>query len=264
MTIIPNEDAQVLTNLGLTELQAQVYLTLAKMEKGTLRSLSATSKIDRANVYRVLTRLIDFRLVEKFLTNPTVFRALPANEGIKMLLDQKEAEHKDIKAKTEDLLRRYQQNTPFVSVAEDCEFMLIPDGRLTKRKVDEMINSNYHTHDVIIYWNDFESQSNQVVDMWCNILLKDIAMRAIVFLTKNEKLSRGIIGLKKFSNFQIRQSPSPPKATLSIIDGKEALVSVTASLLPRGKPGLWVNNPCVVGLIQEYFEMIWQKSKKIN
>ena len=107
MTLTFDEDTKLLTRLGLTELQAQVYLTLAKMGKATLRDISSASKADRANVYRVITRLLELNLIEKLLSTPTVFRALPLADGIKMLLEKKDQEHNDIKAKSRALLLLY-------------------------------------------------------------------------------------------------------------------------------------------------------------
>lgn len=258
-----SQDTQILTRLGLTPLQAEVYLTLAKMDKATIRTLSSILKIDRANIYRVLTRLQELELVKKLLTNPNIFKALPAIEGIQMLLDQKEAEDQKIKTQTKELIKKYKNTYQSAVDEKNCEFALIPHGKFTKRKVAEMISSNQKTHEVIIYWSDFASDQNAVVAMWKEVLLKNIKMRIIVFLQENEELPAKIIAIKKNPLFEIRKTLSTPKATLSIIDGKQALISVTPIILPGGKPGLWINNPGVVSLIQEYFESTWRNSQDL-
>ena len=181
------QDTEILTRLGLTPLQAEVYLTLAQMDKATIRTLSSILKIDRANVHRVLTRLQELELVKKLLTNPNIFKALPAIEGIQMLLDRKEADDKEIKMQTKELLKKYKNTYQSAVDEKNCEFALIPDGQFVKRKVAEMISSNQKTHEVIIYWSDFASDINAVVAMWKKVLLKDIKMRIIVFLQENEK-----------------------------------------------------------------------------
>lgn len=258
-----SEDAKILTRLGLTTLQAQVYLTLAKMDKATIKTLSSIAQIDRANVYRVLIRLQELNLVEKLLTSPINFKALPVDEGVKMLLDKKELDDETIKAKTYELLKKYEHNVEENKEEKGAEFILIPDGKLTSRKVAEMVNSNQETHDLIIYWSDFAHQTNEVVERWTKLLLRGIKLRVIVFLGKTEKFPKKIVGLKKYKGFQMKRVANPPKATISIIDGKQAFLSVTPSLGPRGKPGLWVNNSGIVGLLQEYFEMVWRGSEKL-
>lgn len=263
MTLTFDEDTKLLTRLGLTELQAQVYLTLAKMDKATLRDLSAAAKTDRANVYRVITRLQELKLVEKLLTAPTMFRALPLDDGVKMLLEKKDQEHNEIKAKSKALLMRHRKASQDLLADDVSQFILIPDGRLTKRKVAEMVDSNQKTHDILIYWADFKHQAKSVTSMWNKVLVRGVRVRVIVFLEKDEMLPNSILYLSKNPLFEVRRASTPPKVTLSIIDGKETLLSVTPSISPRGKPGLYVHNHGVVGLVQEYFELAWRDSQAI-
>lgn len=264
MTFAFNEDTKLLTRLGLTELQAQVYLTLAKMDKATLRDLSSAAKIDRANVYRVINRLSELNLIEKLLATPTIFRALPLADGIKMLLEKKDQEHNEIKAKTRELLSHCKKASQDTLSDDVSQFSLVPDGRWTKRKVAEMINSNHETHDILIYWSDFKSQTKEVTSMWTKVLLRGVKVRIIVFLEKNERLPRSILCLRSYPHFKVRKASTPPKVTLSIIDGRETFISVTPSISPRGKPGLYVHNHGVVGLVQDYFDLAWRDSEAIR
>ena len=92
---------------------------------------------------------------------------------------------------------------------------------------------------------------------------KGVKIRVLVFLDKDEKLPKEIHSLIKDGKiFEIRRTLTPPKATITIIDGKESMVSVTSHLVPCGKPGLWVHNLSIIGVIQEYFDMLWRRSKK--
>ncbi len=260
MIVACDEDAKVLTKIGLTALQAEVYLTLAKLNKATIKTISTASKIDRANVYRVLTRLHELNLVEKLLSNPTVFKALPVNEGIKMLLERKEKENEEIKAQTFELLKKYKtyQELP---VTNECEISLVPEGKMSTRKVDEMVESNQTTHEIVIYWGDFENQTEAVVDRWRKLLLRGIELKIIVYLNTNRRLPQNVLALKKYKGFKIRKALNPPRSTISIIDGNQAFVSVTPTLLSGG--GLWINNPCIVGMFRDYFLMLWHTSKAL-
>jgi sugar-specific transcriptional regulator TrmB len=98
--MIIEEDIQTLTRLGLTILQAEIYLTLTKLEKATIKTLSTTTKIDRANVYRIVSKLQELRLVEKMITNPTVYKAVPIQDGAPMLLERQTQEYQEIRLRT--------------------------------------------------------------------------------------------------------------------------------------------------------------------
>ena len=132
---------------------------------------------------------------------------------------------------------------------------------MTKRKVAEMINSNQKTHDILIYWTDFKAQAKAVAAMWLKVLVRGVKVRILVFMEKDEKLPKSVLGLRSYPQFEIRKTATAPKATLSIIDGRETFLSVSPSLSPRGKPGLYVNNHGVVGLVQEYFELTWRDAE---
>jgi sugar-specific transcriptional regulator TrmB len=257
------EDCQILMKLGLTNLQAKVYLSLAKMDRETLTSISSSLKVDRANVYRVIAHLQKIKLVEKMIMTPAHFKALPVEEGIRMLLESKETEYLKIKIKTREVIERYRDHIQADFNDGSCEFALIPDGKLTDRKFDQMLDSNRETHDIMFYWRDYVSDYDGVVKMWTNLLLKGVKIRVVVFMEENEKLPKDIQSLIKYGRlFEIRRTLTPPKATITIIDRKESLVSVTPHLVPSGNPGLWVQSTNIVGIIQEYFDMLWRYSKK--
>ena len=71
------EDHQTLIDLGLTLLQAKVYLAL--VQSGTLKvgTIAQVSKVARPDVYRTLQKLQDLGLIEKIITKPILFRATP-------------------------------------------------------------------------------------------------------------------------------------------------------------------------------------------
>ena len=60
---------QILTNLGLTPVQARVYLAL--VESGPLRisAISKASDVARPDVYRILSNLEKIGLVEKITSH---------------------------------------------------------------------------------------------------------------------------------------------------------------------------------------------------
>jgi len=63
-----DEEIELLTKLGLTSLQARVYLALDKIKIETAKGIANITEIDRANIYRILSSLQSIGLVEKKLT----------------------------------------------------------------------------------------------------------------------------------------------------------------------------------------------------
>jgi sugar-specific transcriptional regulator TrmB len=256
-------EEKILTQLGLTSLQAKVYLTLASIGQATLSDLSLNTKIDRANVYRVTNQLQGLQLIERMLMYPTQYKALPLNQGIRMLLDNKENEYLEVKAKSKVMLERFRQPERDFSEDDNCQFALIPDGKLIQRKFEQMINTNHKTHDILFYWQDFGLDYNEVLEIWTKLLVRGVRLRGIVYIEDGGKIPHEIVSLKKYSpDFELRRILTPPKATITIIDGKESFVSVTPKLHPSGHPSLWIQNPGILGVVQEYFDMCWRNSRK--
>jgi sugar-specific transcriptional regulator TrmB len=255
------EDAQVLTGLGLTLVQAEVYLTLARIGRATIKSLSVAVKMDRANVYRIILKLLDLDLVEKIITTPTKYQSVSLHEAIPVLLKQKEEECAVIQFKTKQLLTRRKQATD-ESPFEESQFLLVPKGSPIIRKLNEMTAKLEKMHYTLFYWSDFKDMVDALGNIWKSILNKGVMIKALVYLQEGEKFSTELLSLKQNELFKIRRMTSPIKSTMSIFDGKEAFVSVDPKIA-SGSPSLWVSNPNLVAIFQFYFESLWDTSEAL-
>jgi sugar-specific transcriptional regulator TrmB len=257
------DDIQTLTRLGLTPHQSKIYLALSKIERGTIKTLSLMSKIDRANVHRSITKLQNLGLVEKLITYPTTFKALPMNEGIAVLLERRRMEYEENVAKAKELLERSGRKS-HVAVTEDgCQFVFVPGGKLTYRILSELIDSSDRTHDGIVYRKDLEQRKDFFVDLFRKLSLKGLKIRLIVFLEKEKKLPTAFEVFRNCEQIEMRRVRIKPRATFSIWDGKKAFLTVTPRISNPMTSGLLMDNPALVGLIQDYFEIVWRRSKII-
>ncbi len=76
-------------DLGLTLLQAKIYLSLSEFEKAEIRKMSKASNVARTDIYRLMPELEKLGLAEKIIASPTSYRATPLNEGFSILLENK-------------------------------------------------------------------------------------------------------------------------------------------------------------------------------
>lgn len=76
------ENYQTFVNLGLTYLQAKVYVTLLRLGDvgAEVRKIASASVIARQDVYRILPALQKMGLVEKVVAIPTIYRPIPLEE----------------------------------------------------------------------------------------------------------------------------------------------------------------------------------------
>ena len=81
-----------LKSLGFTKYEALVYVALLGMEAGTATEIHEASRVPRASVYPVLSRLVEKNLVAVSHTTPRRYSAIPPGEGIENLLSRIEEE----------------------------------------------------------------------------------------------------------------------------------------------------------------------------
>ena len=75
--------------------------------------------------------------------------------------------------------------------------------------------------------------------------------------TKGEPLPEIIGELKKIPNYELRYILNPPSAIIGIFDKKRVLVTTSASVGLAEAPSLWSNNPCLLSIVNDFFELTW-------
>ncbi|MGD6810124.1 MAG: TrmB family transcriptional regulator [Candidatus Bathyarchaeia archaeon] len=254
-------DAKVLTQLGLTISQAQVYLTITKLGTATAKTVATLNSLDRANVYRVLLALQKLNLIEKMLTAPINFKALPIKEGIQMLLENRQKEQQEIESKTKELIEKYQK-TRVEKPIEDCQFSLIPENKAILRKIREMNENCQECYDLIFHGRAFFEIVDDMKIYFKKLFKKGVTMRFIVYLNEGEKLYKELSSLPRNRHLSIRYTSNPPSTMLLLCDKKEALLNTTSSAHIK-ETSLWSNNPVMVSILQGDFNQRWTQAKQI-
>jgi sugar-specific transcriptional regulator TrmB len=256
-------EIQTLTSLGLTGSQARIYLAISELDKTTINTLSSISKIDRANVYRAVKELYKLNLVEQFLTNPATFKALSMNEGLKILLEDRKRDYEENEAKVNKLLEKYKQRSNGFEERETCQFTLVPGERFTFRKLDELVDSSRICHEGILFYRDVESRRDFFAALFRKLSCKGIKIRLIFFTEKNQNPAELLAFFENYGNISIKRTETIPKTTLSIWDKKRVFATVEPMISKPMTPGLLMDNTTVVGVFQEYFNLMWRHSSKI-
>ena len=95
---------QVLTNLGLTPVQARVYIALVESGPLPISLISKIAMVARPDVYRTLSNLQKIGLIEKIIRKPLEYRSIPMKEGISLLLETKTHQYEKVRAEAQILL----------------------------------------------------------------------------------------------------------------------------------------------------------------
>jgi len=256
---IENSEIQTLTNLGLTTIQAKVYLTLVKFGVSKISSISKNSNVARPDVYRTLNHLYEMGLVEKILQTPIQYKALSIDEAVEILLNKKQMEFEKIKNETEMILEQFsKKNTKMGIDQESSHFILIPEKEAIINRLRQAINNAQINVDTVITWKRFmHGIGNVFADNAKGASDRKVKYRFIVEKPISEVHILGKKIWKKYQPFQVRFISHLPKTVFGIYDKKELFIIVDPKSDLAGSPALWTNNQSLISLVQEYFEMLW-------
>lgn len=263
---VQDEDAQTLAGLGLTVSQAKVYLALLKLEKATGKTLSQHSKVARQEAYRILAELQEKGLVEKIIASPTVFKTIPLEDCLHLLIERKKTEISEIQKKATKLLQQFKEkNSKNTLQEEESQFILVPEKEASLRKFTNTIANTKTSCDMILHWECFRYGMIEDTETWKKTVEKGAKIRFIVYKSEDEKAVSQIVQmLKEKGSFNVRYISRPPPATLAIFDKKKTSITTSPTPNPLETPHLWSNNPGLIAIFQDYFELMWRTSTKTN
>jgi sugar-specific transcriptional regulator TrmB len=149
--MINDDYIQTLMDFGLSFLQSKVYLTIVKLQKANIKTISRASTIARQDIYRIMPALLQKGLVEKIVTRPTTYNATPLELGISILLEKKKDECIDLEKKQVWLLKNFNSSKPNRNSLEDStNFKITSEITLLLKMHKELIQKATETIDAVI------------------------------------------------------------------------------------------------------------------
>ena len=259
-------ELQILIDLGLTLKQARVYMALIKSGSSRISAISKISKVARPDVYKTLSKLQQLGLVEKIIETPLEYRATPMNEALSFLLKTKTEQYKKVRAETRILLDTVKIKRPnSTNQLEVPQFVLIPKGRTIKR-INTAIAQAQISMDLLLSWKRF---SGGIISTFAESMesawAKNVKIRFIIESPLKSKTAKQLIqfcGEKPFC--QIKFIRYCPTIVLGIYDKKEVFLIVKPKTDLSGSPALWSNNPSLIALAKDHFEILWLKAMESN
>jgi len=251
---------QVLIDLGLTLIQARVYLALAESGGSKVSAIAKNSKVARPDIYRTLSKLQELGLVEKIIETPVEYRAVPMNEGLSLLLETKTEQYAKVRAETRMLLHTAKTEKPDKKKQiETPQFVLIPQGKTVIERIRTAIEKAQLSIDLVLSWKRF---SRGMVSAFAESMeiawAKNLKVRFIIESPLESKTAEQLIRFcREKPSCQIRFIPNHPRTVLGIYDSKEIFIIAFSKTDLPGSPALWSKNPSLIALADDYFEKLW-------
>lgn len=256
--MIQEKHVQTLMGLGLTSLQAKTYLTLAKLGKAEVRTISKASNAARQDIYRIIPTLQKMGLAEKIIATPTIYKATPLEKGLSTLLQQKIEENDELQEKTNALINSFEENTAEIAFKEDrLQFIITSEESLFRKRITEATNVAQTSNDVILTSEGLRAMLFHQRQNLKRAMKKGVKIRVIAEKPENKQLiNRTTKALEENSFFKLKYISVPPQICMAIFDNKEVNIRISNGVVPS----FWSNNPNIVNLAISYFDKLWNKA----
>lgn len=243
-------------SLGLTLCQAKVYLALCNFGVLDAKSIAKYADVPRPDVYRVVNELEKSGLIDRNLSRPTTFQALELDRGIDILLKKRREETEKITALTRIILTKKQEKKIKLPCDEHDYVFLAGRAQIDER-AREFTNGAQRFLDVVGPWQRFKhilTFSESIKNAWA----RGVKTRFIIDFPSEEALSEVFFDFyKKSSLCEVRFLPFPPITSMGLYDRKNAIVVTKPELGPYKSSALLICNPSLVGIVQDYFDILW-------
>jgi len=263
------EAAKELASLGLTGNQARAYVALVHFKVAPVREIARLSKIRREEIYRMMPRLERLGLVEKILGKPIRYKSVPPKEAISLLFERQRESAKrktaELAEKRKHLLGKLKYGGAKRTVDEKGpSFILISDRKQATRKIATMIRNAKKSIDIATpryglqlgyaYEDTFREAVKKGVR--ARILLEIVELDGLTVKTLRDAESSGdAIELRHVDNLT---------SHIVIVDGAEVIVGTFLIPTEEKHVDLWTNSPAYVGVMNAFFNRVWQDSTDIK
>jgi sugar-specific transcriptional regulator TrmB len=251
---LPQEDILTLIELGLTRLQAKVYLALIQCGTMKTKKIAEISEVARPDVYRTLSKLKNMGLVEQEIVKPVRFNAIPTDIALNILLENQKRNYDQLKIKVANLRSKYKKNN--ISFTEESKFVFVPSKEALIRKLRKAVARSENSIDVATSFKRFTRGCYRMSDVLHEAWNRGVKGRAIINVTEENRLK--IIKESWISPAaKIRYLNIVPKTVMAKYDEREVFIFTKPQFDLHESPALWSNNPSVIGMAKDYFDVLW-------
>jgi sugar-specific transcriptional regulator TrmB len=247
-----------LVEIGFTQSQAKLYLTLLKIGQTDANTLSKHSKVPRQAIYRVLGELQEMGWVEKVVATPYKFKPVPICDCLSNFITKKAEEHQMLLKKAQLLEKQFKLEK--VNTSEKEPQIIISQG---KERIVQLIKS---LHD--------EAKSNVDIitngDRWLEILYyciesyekaleRGVKYRVIIAPAEDKTgLLQKTRGLLANPNFRLKILRDSAKTNAAIFDGEKIVFNFYLERMLSESPIILTDHASFITMYQSHFDTLWK------
>jgi len=254
----------VLVKLGLTHMQAKIYLSMVGMEeKKKAQTISQAVGLDRSNTYQLLSQLQEMGLVEKILGKPSTYRAKQIQEGISSLLNNYEEHYDSIQKEASKLMKTMQPKCEGSDKLSADEYLSLTSGfKMSCAEYSKNLQNLQDSLDYIcIDWKKVVNWFIRFEQDYLEALRRGVKIRCIAQIRRHEKMPPIVSEFLESGLFTIRSATTAAHAGIDIWDKERVHIIVYPGNNLNGLDVIKSSHSALIELAQDLFETKWKQAK---
>jgi sugar-specific transcriptional regulator TrmB len=263
----------ILSRMGLSSKEADVYLFLVKQGASTGGQISRLLKENRPQLYRVLKNLENKNMVEETMEYPTRFVAKPFQAVIALCVALKREEARLLEHSGREILKNWYE---LPTEENPIERFAIVQGR--KRIYTRLLNMIANSKEQVLFLISGVKLSEVFQREVENSIFRKARKNGVItlFLTQNQEqreVLNSLLGkvtngsLNKYVQGRYLQGCINFSARFIVKDEAETLIFVRLFEDVTGKDEevcIWTNCRVIISLLRFVFGELWSKAKKAD
>ena len=269
--MVSDRQFETLRKLGLSAVQAKVYLVTLKLGVATASIIAKNADVGREEVYRIFPALQEMGLVKKHITVPAKYEATPPSETMKILLLSRDEESEYLRTRADEFLDECSIGEP--TDVQDVKTIIVSRDNISG--VDAELLSLMRKTNSTLYFTTrqklfFEAFNERGLTDWINEMHlaaeRGVKFRMIMdgpndFKNYSEKtfIIPNSNRLLKHTNFEFRYISAPPNCIMILFDNQACCIEMACQKETKMSPYMISNNPVFAALSKAYFELLWSQ-----
>lgn len=265
LTTTQDKAVQTLTSLGLSFLQAKVYLALVTEGKSTIKNLARTSQSARQDLYRITLQLLNLGLIEKIVDVPTRFKAVPIETAVGTLIERRKRETAELERKSKVVIRSFAASNEETELKnEETQIVIMNDLERRITRVKKQVDAAKENIKIVTNWPFFLTYTTEVLKEHARALNRGVKIQAVIQKPEQAPfLPKSLQTLINHPLFEIRYANDIPSSILAVFDRQEVNIMVSTTS-PKESGAIVTNNPSLIELARNYFETIWINAQEYD
>jgi sugar-specific transcriptional regulator TrmB len=247
---ISEEAKQALREVGLNTYEIDAYLAVLEGGQMTAMEISKKAKVPYSKIYEVLNSLKDKGWVKRVETRPTKYHPVAPLDAIANARLKFEEKYKSWEKK---IARELQLLYERQELVERPDILILHGQKAILAKLEETVRKA--SREIMIAVPEF---AESMVASSAAFLQEAIKKTDVnIKIMTSERI--GGMNLRKLAGFVQLRARNQMFGGGVIVDGREAML-----FLGEDKPSLvlWSNHAGLVRFAREYFQFLWDSSKK--